>query len=348
MENIILVAECVRNQRTPLKFINEYIHKHFSGQTNIGEYKIDPLSISWNSELEYRHFRSGCAPISALKQADQDLADGKVDVAVIQGRDLLRTGYSKEERHRLMDIYDGEISILEGYNQLAKRYIHLQGIDEEQFIRSRDLLFINYLKTAKSDGISDLPGKQWFENVTSLFRGVDCANPLIDFEGGMILCSESFARKSKLPLENAVKILTATTVAIEDGPKNIGSIAHFDHLRSVYQQASDATGFEFVKEFLNGNGRMEVYTCYPVLPLAFLETLGFIENLSGLEDFLKQYEITITGGMNLARAPWNNPSLYGLIRMTGELRKNNQQYGLVHGNGGLGYYQGIAILEKMN
>ena len=48
--------------------------------------------------------------------------------------------------------------------------------------------------------------------------------------------------------------------------------------------------------------------------------------------------------MNLARAPWNNPALNGLITMYHQLMDSPQQFGLVHGNGGIGYRQGIAIL----
>ncbi|OLN28807.1 hypothetical protein DSOL_3884 [Desulfosporosinus metallidurans] len=51
--------------------------------------------------------------------------------------------------------------------------------------------------------------------------------------------------------------------------------------------------------------------------------------------------------MNFARAPWNNPALNALIDMCKAMRKGVKNYGLVHGNGGIGEIQGVAILERM-
>jgi len=72
---------------------------------------------------------------------------------------------------------------------------------------------------------------------------------------------------------------------------------------------------------------------------------GFVSNINEIGDFLKHHEITVTGGMNLARAPWNNPALNGLIAVTEQLVKGHAQYGVVHGNGGIGEAQGITVLE---
>lgn len=64
-----------------------------------------------------------------------------------------------------------------------------------------------------------------------------------------------------------------------------------------------------------------------------------------MPEFLLKHSITITGGMNLARAPWNNPALNGLITMVQRMQMNGENIGLIHANGGLGYRQGVAILR---
>lgn len=92
---------------------------------------------------------------------------------------------------------------------------------------------------------------------------------------------------------------------------------------------------------------LELYTCSPPIPLAFLLTTKMVESIRELPKFLSSYEITSTGGMNFARAPWNNPALNALIDMCKAMRKGVKNYGLVHGNGGIGEIQGVAILERM-
>jgi hypothetical protein len=91
---------------------------------------------------------------------------------------------------------------------------------------------------------------------------------------------------------------------------------------------------------------LEAYTCYPPIPIALLLATGFVNNINKISEFLKHHEITVTGGMNIARAPWNNPALNGLIEVTKLLVKGNSQYGMVHGNGGIGEAQGITVLER--
>ena len=66
-----------------------------------------------------------------------------------------------------------------------------------------------------------------------------------------------------------------------------------------------------------------------------------------ISEFLNEHTITVTGGMNLARAPWNNPALNGLITMYHRLCSGTETYGMVHGNGGLGYRQGVALVAKV-
>jgi len=67
--------------------------------------------------------------------------------------------------------------------------------------------------------------------------------------------------------------------------------------------------------------------------------------LEGIHDFLAEHSITITGGMKLAKAAWNNPALNALVLMYQRLCDGQEKLALIHGNGGLGYRQGITIVE---
>ena len=84
--------------------------------------------------------------------------------------------------------------------------------------------------------------------------------------------------------------------------------------------------------------------------MAFLLVSGLVKALEDIPEFLAKHQITITGGMNLARAAWNNPTLNALILMHQRLCNcdGKEKLGLVHGNGGLGYRQGIAIVERVD
>ena len=98
---------------------------------------------------------------------------------------------------------------------------------------------------------------------------------------------------------------------------------------------------------MSGNALLEVYTCYPVVPMGFLLAAEMIASVEQMPAFLERYEVTVTGGMNLAGAPWNNPALHALIAMYKKMKSSPHRYGAVHGNGGLGFGQGVAILGKV-
>lgn len=312
---------------------------------------IDPLSTPWQSEQAPGHFRSGCAPIMALEHATHLIAQGHSAV-IIEGEEPLATGYTREQRHQLMMVYSDQPSIAELYDRLATQYVSQQGCSTEEFINLVDLVFQNHLNVYQQQAINakthfSPPSSKWFTNVTPLFRGVDCANPLIDFSGKLLLCSDSVAQQ--LGSQSSVQVagVALGIIDTDDEPQAIEEIVKYDHLNAAFNQASQQSGINFVEQFKQGNALLEAYTCYPIVPMAFLTRNGFVDSIMDLPDFLAKYPITVTGGMNLARAPWNNPSLNALITMFHQLLAGEKQYGLVHGNGGLGYRQGVAILKSL-
>jgi hypothetical protein len=311
---------------------------------------IDPLSTPWFSDQQPQHFRSGCAPIMALQQAVSLIKNG-THAVIIRANEPLKTGYTRQERHQLMAVYHKKTTIADLYNELAVRFINQQELTDNAFMALSGQLFKNYQTTyqhlidAKKAHFT-MPAQQWFSHVTPLFRGVDCANPLVDFSGTLLLCSEGIVEQ--LGLKNTVCVagVDCQEFTTLDEQQDLDNIAKYEHLQQAYINANLQANINFNNEYEQGNALLEVYTCYPVVPMAFLLKNGFVSQWQDLSLWLQTHQITVTGGMNLARAPWNAPTLNALITMAQQLSQGNKQYGLVHGNGGLGYRQGVAILEK--
>lgn len=338
------VSESIRQYQSRLNAIRELNVEPI-------QLTIDPLSTGWHSELKENHFRSGCAPIMALERAQQLIQQGHHAV-IISGDEPLKSGYQRTERHKLMAVYAEDYSIAQLYNDLADEFIDSHDIDEQQFLELADALFNNHSRShemAKQQQRAHFssPEPKWFNHVTKLFRGVDCANPLLDFSGHLLLCSEQLAQQLELDIDSVVDVTGIGLGLLDiDEVQQLPLIAQYDHLSQAYRQACQQSNLDFNSLVVENKALMEVYTCYPVVPLAFLISSGLVKCLSEIPQFLKQYLVTITGGMNLARAPWNNPALNGLIEMYQQLTTTDHKYGLVHGNGGIGYRQGVAILQS--
>lgn len=313
---------------------------------------IDPLSTDWHSPEAPLHFRSGCAPIEALAHARELIQQGQQAV-LICGEDNLKTGYSRHQRLEQMAVYGPDQPLTEAYTDLARQFLHQHQVDEPCFRQIAHALFDNYTlsyRNALSDDFSPelLPNARWHQPITSLFRGVDCANPMVDFKGRLLIVGEALAERLACSAEQMLEIKAVGLSRLEqDGPEHIETIARYDHLRAAYRQCCQQAGVDFAERFKQGDGLLEAYTCYPVVPMAFLLASGLVDLLEQIPEFLQQHSITVTGGMNLAKAAWNNPALNALISMHHCLLNGDEHYGMVHGNGGLGYRQGVALLGKV-
>lgn len=313
---------------------------------------IEPLAVDWNAPEREGYFRSGCGPIEALAHA-KGLIEQGVKAVVISGEDHLKTGYERQGRLSKMAIYGEDYPLTQAYTELARAFSERHDINDEQFKTLSAALFENHevsYRNALADDFSDelLPDPRWHKPITDLFRGVDCANPMVDFSGRLLITDHQTA--DSLNIEN-VKRLAIKSVGLSrlqgDGKDYLETIARYDHLREAYEQACTEANMDFATSFREGKALMEAYTCYPVVPMAFLMVSGLVDLLEEMPEFLAQHSITVTGGMNLAKGAWNNPALNALVVMYQRLQKGEELVGLVHGNGGLGYRQGVAIVEKV-
>lgn len=317
--------------------------------TRLATLTIDPLEAGWDTPVQPHHFRSGCAPIDALAHGDALLRSGEADAVLIRGEDSLRSRYAqdKAKRQRLMAIYGEDCSIPQAYTRLALAFMRLHQIDDARFKSLASALFENYARTAGRAGAFVRPRPEMFEPATELFRLVDCANPVVDFVGAVIMAGKATADAMKAPAPVALRGV-GVAQSSGDGPAHAEEIARYAHLSRAWAEASAGVDVDFAAAFLQGRALLEVYTCFPVVPLGFLLASGLAKDVDAIEPLLARREITVTGGMNLARAAWNNPALNALVVMCERLRAGEAPMGAVHGNGGLGYRQGVAILSTQS
>ncbi|WP_206662955.1 hypothetical protein [Anaerobacillus alkaliphilus] len=343
--------------------------KLLSNHKKIAYFFIDPLLNSFEAANQFyfeifdceeidklNTYKSGASPIQALSDAKEIIKTGLYDAVFIFGFDPLLTNkkmYGKDEITKAMSIFDTH-SIMQCYNQIAHLVCQELGVTKTEFRSYCDELYKNYLKTYQKLSDTIVPferGRQLEENQADLFMLTDCANPNIDFSGGVIVASEDTTQFLETAKTERIRVSGVKYVSVKGSPEQIDSIvgenkSMFPHLRKAFVEAQSQAAIHVAKEYRNKNLYLEAYTCYPPIPIAFLLATGMIDTIDDLSDFLSRYEITITGGMNFARAPWNNPALNALIDMYQKLRQCDGSYGLVHGNGGIGEIQGIAILEK--
>lgn len=312
---------------------------------------IEPLAADWNAPERVGFYRSGCGPMEALGEAKRLIESGAKAV-VISGEDHLKTGYEREERLAKMAVYGEDYPLTQAYTELAKAFSERHQISAEQFKTLSAALFENHqvsYRNALADEFHDelLPDARWHKPITELFRGIDCANPLVDFSGRVLVCGADTADQLAIADNKRLAIKAVGLSRLQgDGKDYLQDIARYDHLREAYQQACEESAIDFARCFREGKALMEAYTCYPVVPMAFLMVSGLVDLLDDMPDFLAQHSITVTGGMNLAKGAWNNPALNALIVMYERLLAGEESIGLVHGNGGLGYRQGVAIIAK--
>ncbi len=349
---LMIAAAKVENEQGQL---NDVLH--LEGQLeslgiHLEHLVIEPLSADWHAPEAPGHYRSGCAPLEALAEAKRLIEAGSSAV-IISGEDHIKTGYERDERLSKMAIYGDDYPLTQAYTELAQAFSERHEIDSGQFKILAAALFenhkVSYRNALAHDFHEDmLPAPRWHKPITDLFLGIDCANPMVDFSGRVLITNTATADILKvLPKSRLVIKSVGLSRLSGDGRDYLQDIASYDHLREAYQQACKDADIDFAQRFRQGQALMEAYTCYPVVPMAFLIISGLVDVLDELPEFLAQHSITITGGMNLAKGAWNNPALNGLIIMYQRLCDGPENLGLVHGNGGLGYRQGVAIMETV-
>ena len=349
-EAIIINQKLIANNKRIAYFFIDPLIRTFEAANN---FYFNILECSVIEKLNT--YKSGAGPVQALFDAKELIDQDWYDAVFIFGYDPLLTDklvLGKDAIKQAMNIF-GSKSILECYNLKSHKLCQELGISKEFFFQLTDGLYKNYLRTYAEKTREDVPdhrGKLLEDLNGDLFRITDCANPNIDFAGGVILANDGTA--DLLDTNKRVKVSGVKYSMVKGIPENIDRIVGdkdniFEHLKSAFLEAQRQAQINAIEEFQKGNLILELYTCYPPIPLAFLITTKMADSVIEIPELLSNHPITITGGMNFAGAPWNNPALNGLIEMVAVMKNGAKDYGLIHGNGGIGEVQGVAILEKI-
>lgn len=318
-------------------------------QLRVTTLEIVTLAKRWEDKLSPHEFKSGASAMAAIEKARKLLKSKRADLVVIKGSDFLKTGYTKPERENFMKLYENTLTPLDGYERLVPLFLKHHKVTESEYFAARDALFENYQKTfSRNHPQGRLPDSRWFQPLTHYFRGVDCANPNVDFVGEIILAEKKIADVLKISQKKRIIIKGNSFTKLKvDGLESLSQIAPYLHLKRTIDKAVKESKINFQHEFKRGRAFLDVYSCYPVVPMGLLIRLGLVKEVHEIPVFLRSREVTVTGGLNLGKAAWNLTSLNALIELAELLIKTKTiKIGMVHGNGSLGNQQGITILSK--
>jgi len=320
----------------------------------LAEFEISTSGDGWHTALPENTFRGACSPMLAIKRGRELLAAGRIDAFVIHGRDYLKTDYqdNKEERRRQLKIYaGGTVSILEGYQKLADEFLDYWQLSRDDFRRAASAIFDNHMRVWRaSHTAAPAPAAKWFEPVSDLFRGVDCANPSVDFEGRMVVVGDKALDALDFGNQGAWRISgCAITQVCEDGLETTPEIVPYKHLAAAYTEACREADVDFSQAFQASAALLEIYTCYPVVPMGFLLSTGLAGGVDDLIAFAARHPLTVTGGLNLAKAPYNNTTLQAFAAVTSALQsEDTPDLAGIHSVGALGYMQAFVVLERVD
>ena len=319
----------------------------------VAEYEISSSTDGWQTDLPPHRLRCACAPLIAINQGRQLMVDGEIDAVVIQGREHLKSDFQgrKDERNRLMKIYgEGKCGILDGYEKLAQAFIAHHDISADDFRRTSGEIFENHWRVWQGlNPDATRPAETWFNPVTPLFRGVDCANPSVDYDGCLVIVSDEVLHETDFGLKSYSQIAACDVQQLcPDDPEFVEQIVSYDHIATCFANACAEANIDFKSVFRSNQALLDIYSCYSVVPMGFLMATGFVENFAEIPAFAEEFPFTITGGLNLAKAPWNNTTVQTLASMFHALKSNQTpNIGGVHSIGALGYLQGFTILKEI-
>ncbi len=229
--NLILAANSIIDGKGTISSTNNVRERLLETKAKVQEFKISSIKDGWGTPLPKNTVRGACSSISVMIESQRLFEKREVDAVIISGKDHIRSDFrnNKEERDQLMKVYEGKYSFLEAYNQLAHEFLRYWKIQPEEFRSLAAALFENHFGVLKnSNPTVEPPDKKWFEPVTDLFRGVDCANPNVDFEGCLIFGTTEIAKRCGIDPKDCVQIVGCNLKQVgEDSLSSIPKIVNW-------------------------------------------------------------------------------------------------------------------------
>ncbi|GAB3371333.1 acetyl-CoA acetyltransferase [Spongiibacter taiwanensis] len=146
------------------------------------------------------------------------------------------------------------------------------------------------------------------------------ANPSVNQGAAIIVSSLAAARAAGVPEENLIYIHGGAAASEPDD-----YLLRDRYDRSAAQTAVLEKSLEFVGGDAKGFAKMELYSCFPIVPKLALRCLGIDINSS---------EPTVTGGLTFFGGPLNNYMSHATCAMVRALRAAPGETGLLYGQGG--------------
>lgn len=145
------------------------------------------------------------------------------------------------------------------------------------------------------------------------------ANPSVNQAAAVIITSLALARELGIPKDKYVHIWGGAAAHEPEDYLARDSYAHSTAQAAVLSKASAIAGGA------NRFSKLELYSCFPVVPKLALKTLGLDAD---------KISPTVTGGLTFFGGPLNNYMLHAVCAMTREMRADPKGVGLLYGNGG--------------
>ncbi|MCW8801513.1 MAG: hypothetical protein OQK71_11345, partial [Desulfobacter sp.] len=160
-------------------------------------------------------YKTGAGPIQAMTDAGELIKNDLYDAIFIFGHEPLLSdtrNYGRETIKKAMEIFE-DVSLIECYDLLARQLCRETDISNDEFRELADSLFNNYSRTFRNKSGTPLDssrGKILHDLGTDLFCLTDCANPNIDFAGGLIVANNRTADQLKIPKDRRVQVSGST------------------------------------------------------------------------------------------------------------------------------------------
>jgi len=275
MKVLFIAADKITDHQGSFQRTDSITNKALKLGMNIETLEIVPLMRPWDDKLGPLEFKSGASAMAAIEKAKSLLEKKKSDIVIIQGQDFLKSGMDKKEREQLIKLYEGRFSPLDGYEKLTSLFLKQNKISDDEYFKVRDHIFQNLLKTwKKKNKNAKLPDERWYQNLTHYFRGIDCANPNIDYQGRIILTTTGGAKKLGVSQNDYIEILANASVKLKiDGMESLPHIVSYRHLKKALAKVARDGKIDLTQEIAKKNLLLEAYTCYPVVPMALLKGL---------------------------------------------------------------------------
>jgi len=131
---ILAAAERVIDGRGDLQEVRRLKSKLDAHGLRTEELRIAPPRMPWNEPLPPSYLRGATAPLQAIEIARSLFGSDRADASLLCGTDRLRSDYTPEDRRRLMRVFEGGQTHLEGYARLAEKFIESIGISRRFFL----------------------------------------------------------------------------------------------------------------------------------------------------------------------------------------------------------------------